>query len=190
MIRAGKASNAMITAAEIENNRQHRPDTLYGLEEVGSALILDQSADGVTGFGNFVFKYFTEYIDALVTQTEMFNGKTVLRIERDSRIERYYVQCIQEAVQELLSLEHLALAQIKAVLPPQISTGFISRLSDALAIDRSRLVDVQSQHDLFTSSLAYTLQHVRQHKLVQPGDIGLIISVGSGIQIGCATYYF
>jgi amino acid adenylation domain-containing protein len=190
MIRAGKASNAMITAAEIENNRQHRPDTLYGLEEVGSALILDQSPDGVTGFGNFVFKYFTEYIDALVTQTEMFNGKTVLRIERDSRIERYYVQCIQEAVQELLSLEHLALAQIKAVLPPQISTGFISRLSDALAIDRSRLVDVQSQHDLFTSSLAYTLQHVRQHKLVQPGDIGLIISVGSGIQIGCATYYF
>jgi amino acid adenylation domain-containing protein len=190
MIRAGKASNALITAAEIENNRQHRPDVLYGLEEVGSALILDQSPDGITGFGNFVFKYFTEYIDALVTHTEIFNGKTVLRVERDPRIERYYVQCIQEAVQELLSLEHLDLAQIKVVLPPQISTEFIGRLSDALSIDRSKLVDVQAQRDLFTSSLAYTLQHVRQHKLVQPGDIGLIISVGSGIQVGCATYYF
>jgi amino acid adenylation domain-containing protein len=190
MIRAGKASNAMITAAEIENNRQYRPDALYGLEEAGSALILDQSPDGVTGFGNFVFKYFTAYIDSLITHTEMFNGKTVLRIERDSRIEAYYLQCIQEAVQELLRLEHLDLAQIKVVLPPQISTAFISRLSDTLSIDRSRLVDVQAQHDLFTSSLAYTLQHVRKHNLVQPGDIGLIISVGSGIQVGCATYYF
>jgi len=190
MIRAGKANNAMITAAEIENNLQHRPDTLYELEEVGSALILDHSPDGVSGFGNFVFRYFTEYIDSLITNTEMFNGKTVLHIERDPRIESYYLQCIQEAVQELLRLEHLDLAQIKVVLPPQISTGFISRLSDTLAIDRGRLVDVQTQHDLFTSSLAYTLQHVHKHKLVQPGDIGLIISVGSGIQVGCATYYF
>jgi 3-oxoacyl-[acyl-carrier-protein] synthase III len=126
----------------------------------------------------------------LITNTEMFNGKTVLHIERDQHIESYYLQCIQEAVQELLRLEHLDLAQIKIVLPPQISAGFISRLSDTLAIDRTRLVDVQAQHDLFTSSLAYTLQHVRKHKLVQPGDIGLIISVGSGIQVGCATYYF
>jgi amino acid adenylation domain-containing protein len=190
MIRAGKANNAMITAAEIENNRQHRPDTLYGLEEAGSALILDHSPDGVTGFGNFVFRFFTEYIDSLITNTEMFNGKTVLHIERDPHIESYYLQCIQETVQELLSLEHLDLAQIKVVMPPQISAGFISRLSDTLAIDRSRLVDVQAQHDLFTSSLAYTLQHVRKHKLVQTGDIGLIISIGSGIQVGCATYYF
>lgn len=190
MIRAGKASNAMITAAEIENNRQHRPDTLYGLEETGSALILDQSPDGSSGFGNFVFKYYTEYIDTLITNTEMFNGKTVLHIERDPRIESYYLQCIQEAVQELLRLEHLDLAQIKVVLPPQISTEFISRLSDTLAINRDRLVDIGAQHDLFTSSLAYSLQHVCKHKLAQPGDIGLIISVGSGIQVGCATYYF
>jgi amino acid adenylation domain-containing protein len=190
MIRAGKVRNAMITAAEIENNRQHLPDKLYGLEETASALILEQSPDGVTGFGNFVFKYFTEYIDALVTYTETFNGKTVLRIERDPRIEHYYVQCIQETVQELLRLEHLKLAQIKVVLPPQISSELISHLSDVLGIERNKLVDVGAQHDLFTSSLAYTLQHVYQHKLVQPGDIGLIINVGSGIQVGCATYYF
>ena len=31
---------------------------------------------------------------------------------------------------------------------------------------------------------------VREQGLVQPGDIGLIVAVGSGIQVGCATYYF
>jgi 3-oxoacyl-[acyl-carrier-protein] synthase III len=45
-------------------------------------------------------------------------------------------------------------------------------------------------NDLYTSSLPYTLQHVREQNLVQSGDVGLIITAGSGIQVGCATYYF
>ena len=144
----------------------------------------------MSGFGNFVFKYSTDYIDALTTNTEMLNGKTVLHIERDPRMESYYLPCIQEAVQELLSLEHLDPAQIKLVLPPQISPDFICRLGDTLALQHATVVDMQAQRDLYTSSLAYTLQYVREHQLAQPGDIGLLISVGSGIQVGCATYYF
>ena len=46
------------------------------------------------------------------------------------------------------------------------------------------------ENDLFTSSLPYALEHVREQHLVEPGDIGLIINAGSGIQVGCAIYYF
>ena len=76
------------------------------------------------------------------------------------------------------------------ILPPQISSDFIDRLSKTMKLSRDRFVDVCANQDLFTSSLPYALQYVREQGRVQPGDIGLLISVGAGIQVGCATYYF
>jgi 3-oxoacyl-[acyl-carrier-protein] synthase III len=190
MIQAQKANNALIVASEVENNQDKLPADLYNLEVTGSALFLDISPDGKTGFGNFIFKYFTQYIDSLVTHTAIRNGKTYLDIERSPQLESYYRQCIKKTVQEFLTREQLDLSQIKLVLPPQISSDFITKLSQTLEVSRDKLVDVQAQHDLHTSSLAYALQHVREYQLAQAGDIGLIISVGSGIQVGCATYYF
>jgi 3-oxoacyl-[acyl-carrier-protein] synthase III len=49
---------------------------------------------------------------------------------------------------------------------------------------------VDDGKDYFTSSLAYAFQYARRQDVVKPGDIGLIINVGTGIQIGCAIYYF
>ncbi len=190
MIHARKANNALILAAEIENNKVIYPSELLGIEETGSALILDKSPDGTTGFGNFVFKYFTDYIEAFDAHTELRNGKMTMRFVQDPRLLDYYLQCIQDTVSELLAVEGLDLSQIKVVLPPQISTAFIDSLSEAMQVSREKFVDVQSQHDLFTSSLPYALQYARDHQLVQPGDVALLISVGSGIQVGCATYYF
>ena len=57
MIHAGKANNALIVASEMENNQDKLPADLYGVEETGSAILLDISPDGKTGFGNFVFKH-------------------------------------------------------------------------------------------------------------------------------------
>jgi 3-oxoacyl-[acyl-carrier-protein] synthase III len=190
MMQAKKANNALIIASEVENNRDKLPKDLYGVEETGSAIFLDISPDGKTGFGNFVFKHFTDYVEALTTHTTVRDGKTYLDIKRDPYLERYYRQCIKETVQELLTREQLDLSQIKVILPPQISSNFIAELSQDLEVRLDKLVDVQAQHNLHTSSLAYALQHVSKHQLALPGDIGLLISVGSGIQVGCATYYF
>ena len=44
--------------------------------------------------------------------------------------------------------------------------------------------------DLYTSSAAYALRHALERKRVGPGDVGLIMGVGSGVQVGCAIYYF
>ncbi|HZU03680.1 MAG TPA: amino acid adenylation domain-containing protein [Ktedonobacteraceae bacterium] len=190
MIKAHKASNVMVVASEIENNRAILPAELRGIEETASVAILDESLDGKTGFGNFVFKHFPEYLGAFASYTKFSNGKACLHFERDPELEAYYHHCIVETVHELLSIEQLDLAQIKVILPPQISSGFIQRLSETLKLNRDKFVDVEPGHDLFTSSLPYALQHVREHNMVEPGDIGLIIAVGTGIQVGCATYYF
>jgi 3-oxoacyl-[acyl-carrier-protein] synthase III len=190
MIQAHKASNAMVVASEVENNLDILPAELRGIEETGSVAILDESPDGKTGFGNFVFKHFPEYMGALASYTKFYKGRVCLHFEKDPDLEAYYQQCITDTVHELLSIEQLDLSQIKVILPPQVSAGFIDRLSDTLKLSRDRFVDVHASHDLFTSSLPYTLQHIREHVMVKPGDIGLIIAVGAGIQVGCATYYF
>ncbi len=190
MVKAHKANNVMVVASEVENNLDSLPAELRGIEETASVVILDESPDGKTGFGNFVFKHFPEYLGAFSSHTKFYNGKACLHFERDPQLEVCYQQCILDAVHELLSIEQLDLAQIKVILPPQISSDFISGLSDALKLSRDKFVDVAPAHDLFTSSLPYTLQYARSYNMVEPGDIGLIIAVGTGIQVGCATYYF
>jgi amino acid adenylation domain-containing protein len=190
MMQSEKVKTALIVTSEIENNREKSPDELAGIEETGSALLLDKSPDGKTGFGNFVFKSFTDYVGAFGSRSIIRNGKTIMHFEHDPKLERYYIQCIRETVHELLDLEQLTMQQIKVILPPQISSNFITDLSRKLEIERDRFVDVGAERDLFTSSLPYTLERVHKQRRVKAGDIGLIINVGAGIQIGCASYYF
>ncbi len=82
------------------------------------------------------------------------------------------------------------MSQIDVLLPPQSSPAFVDTLSAALGIDRGRCINVQPANDLFTSSLVYTLHAAQKCHKVKKGDIGLIISVASGIQVGCTLYYF
>jgi 3-oxoacyl-[acyl-carrier-protein] synthase III len=93
-----------------------------------------------------------------------------------------------------LKLEELDSSEIAAVFPPSLSPADRTELAARLRIPSSRFVDLAADTaagtDLFSSSLPYGLQHASRHKLVKPGDIGLIVSVGSGVQVGCATYRF
>jgi amino acid adenylation domain-containing protein len=191
MIQGNKATNAMIVTSEIENNLKVASTDLLGIAQTGSALILSESGDGKTGFGNFVFKYYPEYMEAYTTYTQQGQGKTWIHAEKAPDLESIYRRCIREAVDELLNVERLDRSRIKVVLPPQLSPEFVASLGDDLGFDMDIIVNIaQENGDLFTSSLPYTLRYVQQHNLSQPGDIGLIITVGSGIQVGCAMYYF
>lgn len=191
MIHAQKIRRALVITSEIENNNVSRPDELLGIAETGSAVMLDESADGKTGFGNFVFKYGGEYLESLSAYTQQEHGKTWIHRDQSAAIEEYYLRLIDEAVAELLKSEQLDLSRIKVVMPPQISPAFSGKLSEALHVEPERVVTIaRAEADLYTSSLPYAFAYVQEHQLVEPGDIGLIISAGSGLQVGCATYYF
>jgi 3-oxoacyl-[acyl-carrier-protein] synthase III len=191
MIKSRKHRHAMVVTSEIENNAELMPDRLLHLRETGSALILEENTTDGSGFGNFLFKHFAPYIDALVSSIGQEKGHNFLRFVKHPNIEQFYLECIPLAVRELLEKEGLELAQIKAIFPPQISSSFIRLLGERLQVARERFVDLaQDGKDLFTSSFAYGLRQAQQQGLVKAGDIGLIIHVGSGIQVGCAIYYF
>jgi 3-oxoacyl-[acyl-carrier-protein] synthase III len=191
MIRAGKHNTAMVVASEVENNAGLLPQRLLGLKETGAAVILDAAADHQSGLGNFVFKCYTDHLDAFESHTGYENGQPYLHFEREPLLEDYYLACIPETVAELLALEGLTMSQIKVIMPPQISATFLSKLRLKLGVGPVRFVDLApGGSDYFTSSLVYAWQHLQLQNWVEPGDIGLIISVGAGLQVGCATYYF
>lgn len=191
MIRANKCKNALIVAAEIENNARSFPGELLGIRETASAFIVDGNQPDHTGFSSFHFRYDTAAMNAYTSYLTTKNEKPYLHIEKSAHLESLYIASILPAIRELLSKEGLEMAQINKIFPPQISSTFISRLSEAMSVPQDKFVNaVHDGPDLFSSSLPYALQYAYEHDLVKPGDIGLIIAVGSGIQTGCGIYHF
>jgi len=189
MIGAGKAEHVMVVASEIENNSVENGHPLYGLSETGSAVILSRAGE-TDGFGRFVFHHHPEYSEALTTYFQHRDGQSWLQIDGDPNLATRYLDCIPAAVEELLKLEEVDASEIAAVFPPYLSDADRTELAERLNIPSSRFVDLATESDPFSSCLPYGLQHARPRNLVRSGDIGLIVTVGSGVQIGCATYRF
>jgi 3-oxoacyl-[acyl-carrier-protein] synthase III len=190
MIQTRSLKAVMIVASEVENNARASTNGLRGVTETGSAMILEPSPDG-TGFGSFSVKYFTDYLDALVSYGQHTNGTSRVQIERRSDLEESCVAHTPAVVKEVLAMENLDPSQIKIVLPPRLSPGARLRLSEAVDVPARKFVELSPpDSDLFSSSLVFGLQHVRQEGMVRTGDIGLVISAGTGLQIGAAIYYF
>ncbi|TXH18571.1 MAG: amino acid adenylation domain-containing protein [Mycobacterium sp.] len=189
MIGAGKAEHAMVMASEVENNTPGGDHPPYGLNETGSALLLG-STDGTAGFGRFVFHHRPENAEALATYIRHEDGHSWLQIDREPKLTTHYLDAIPAAVEELLRLEGLTPDDIAVVFPPHLGAADLTEMARRIDIPRDRLVEVTADADLFTSSVPYALDHALRHQQVKPGDIGLIVSVGSGIQVGCATYRF
>ena len=192
MIAAGNCKTAMIVASEIENNTDSFPDQLVGIRETASALILDsQPANNKEGFARFLFSYHEESLNAYTSYYKPEDANPYLYVVKDPNLEAMYIDCISPTVQELLQMEGLDLNSIDKIFPPQISSDFITRLSEKLNLPREIFIDVVGEGpDLFSSSLSYAYEHAVENGLVKPGDTGLMIAVGSGIQVGCAIYYF
>ncbi len=189
MIAAGRAEHAMVVASEIENNTPESGYPLNGISQTGSAILLSPS-DGTEGFGRFIFQYHPEHRRALATYTQQRGGRSWLHIDRDPDLAAIYLSCVPPAAKELLALEGLDPCDIAVVFPPHLSPAGLDELAAQIGLPRSRFVDLGADGDPFTSSLPYGLEQARQHGLAQPGDIALIMTVGSGVTVGCATYRF
>lgn len=191
LIRSGKYRNSLVVASEIDVNKDFFPQHPLGIEEAASALILDASPEPSAGFGQFVFRCFPQHFE-LRTMVARYTGpRPFCDLVQRPHLEDHYLDCIQPAVEELLDREGLGISDIDVLLPPQFSSEFNHRLVERLGLPRDRLIDLdQRGYDLCGSALAYGLERVSEQRRAKAGDVGLIISVGSGIQVACATYYF
>lgn len=189
MIQSGQFRNAMIVVSEVETNKEHFPETPTGAAEAASAIILD-SSDGKAGFGNFVIEYNLEHLDARKLEGWYQDGRPYLDFQEVPNINDLYLDNVPAAVERVLAEAQLDLTEIKFILPPQISSEFNDRLSKLLGVPRDKVIDVSTSENLFTSSLPFSLAAACETGQIAPGDVGLIINVASGIQVGAATYHF
>lgn len=191
MIAAEISNTAMIVAAEFENNFKYFPDKMIGIRETASAVILDKNPVENKGFSRFLFKYHTEAIDAYTVNCSTKEVNPFFHIGKDPELGEKYVRTIQPLIVEILKQECIGLQEIDWVFPPQISTTFIHLLSEKLGLGFDKFIDVAGDGpDLFSSSIPYGMEYGFEIGLIKPGDIGLLIAVGSGIQVGCAIYHF
>lgn len=191
MIRSGQVKCVMIVASEVEPNAARPEWDQLGIAATGSAVILDSPADGLAGFGHCVFESFVDYIDAYATWVVIKDGMSRMHVAHHPELEDLYLKCIPGTVEELLKSEGLQMENIKVILPPQISKSLVPRLADALAVESGRFVNLAvDSRSLSSSSLAHSLLNLRRGGRVAAGDVGLMISVGSGLQVGAATYHF
>jgi 3-oxoacyl-[acyl-carrier-protein] synthase III len=190
-IRANPGTTCMVVTAEVENNRGVGAE-MRGIREVGSAVILESAGEDNDGLGAMSFRYFPNFLDALTVRTEVREQKICLAIESDPRYEEFLLSCVRTSVHDLLDSEGIDRETIRAVLSPVSSPCFAARLARCLGIDPDRVVNVHpsSAGDLFTSLLPFGLKAMRDREIVAPGDLGLLINVAAGIQVGCALYTF
>ncbi|WP_165693773.1 3-oxoacyl-[acyl-carrier-protein] synthase III C-terminal domain-containing protein [Mycobacteroides abscessus] len=188
-IRSGKSQYAIIVASETENNAVEPGRNTYGLSQTGTAILL-RSTDEKGGFGDFSFGHFGEYEDALATHTYQTDGKSWLEINRVSNVEDYYLACIPPTVEKLFSRNQLKPTDIAVVFPPFLSDEARAKLAGSLGIPIEDFVDAGVGGDTFTSTLALQMKQAQKAGRVKPGMLGLLISVGSGLQVGCTTYRF
>ncbi len=191
MIRSGKYRTAMIVTSEVELNREMHPDKMLGLVETGSAVILDTTAENRTGFSSFYFHYDCDKMDLRRATGGYLDGKPCLDLRIDDHLNDEYLKMIPEAVDKALAEEGIDISDIDFFLPPQISPAMNSKLPNLLGVEPHRFVDVSREEaDLFTSALPYSLEYLQREKRTKTGQIGLVIHAASGLQVGCAVYYF
>lgn len=192
LARAGRLRRAMVVSAEVENNRHESPGHLLGLREMASAMILQESDDGESGFHAFGFYYYYQYeATRIVTGTWNERGRPCLIARLAPELPRIYLDCIEQAVDQFLAEQEVTRAQIALLLPPQFSPAFVDDIAQRLAFPPGRYVNAAvAGTDLFTSSLPVCMQTVREQQLASPGDLGLVVAIGNGVQVGCALYRF
>src|SRR5262249_12118597 len=139
MIASGTFRNALVMAAEVEVNGERGSEQQLGLEQTGTAMLLEASCADGPGFGTFVFESTAE-LGMFVAHSAVSNGRTVLHFERHPAYERVCLDLIGTCFEKLLAAERLSRSQIAVVIPPLISGAFSEQLSDRLRLPPERVL--------------------------------------------------
>lgn len=182
---------AMVTASEVENNRDVRPDHLLGIMETGAAAILEPVAGSQEGFDAFGFFADGEHLDARLTYTEAFENRPSLRVEQDSRWGELCLEAVESAARRFTLELGVALDEIDAVMVSQPTPDFSERLAGRLGLDASKVLATTVEgKDPFTSAIPLGVEKARREGMLSPGTKALFIEVAAGGQVACALYRF
>jgi amino acid adenylation domain-containing protein len=188
MMTARQFSRALLLASEVEPCREFGPENHIPRKEGASALVLEESGGG-EGFAAFGFRSFSGHQGVLTSETGVHENGPAIFHHRDAHLETIGVECIRQAVREFLARESISPADLGLVVPPQRPGALGSHIAEALGVPAEKVVSLGAERDYYTSSLACSLEKLRQKGRISAGAPILFIEVTAGLQVWCALYY-
>ncbi len=188
LLQEGTPRCGMVTASE--GNCDWRARGEPPCPESGAAVLLELSPRPGSGFGAFAFLTRGEHADMAETVVSLAEARGRLRVHRDPRLEKRWLEMAGPVVDELLARDGLDRGQVDRVVAAQISSGFLARLPQAIAIPAERIADFSADlPDTLSTSVFLALQ--REWTLRPPvaGQIVLLLVFGSGLTAVAATYH-
>ncbi len=190
MVDSGKARAGLVVSGDMVDYAIHERGSSPGFYLSGAAMLLDSVPDGV-GFKSFYFRKFVELQDKYESYIFYENKKLSMIFEKDPNLERIYLNSVIKGVTEFLATNASSIDSFDLIIPPQVSPGFVSSLTELLGVNPEKVVDVTKEEgDLFNASLPIAMARVLDNGMASPGQKALVINVASGVQVGIATYGF
>ncbi|MBW2713573.1 MAG: hypothetical protein JRC77_07455 [Deltaproteobacteria bacterium] len=172
-----------------EANSDKKPDPEYTYPDSGAALLLDISPRDHIGFGQFVFHSHEEHSELYTSVVSLKEKRGRIRIKRAAELEDAYLSCARPVVDELLEKEGLSRDDIDLIVPAQISADFVRRLPGMIQFSPDKICDYTSEmSDTLSTSTFLTLHRLLESGRAPQGKKILLLSFGSGITVGAATY--
>ena len=154
---------------------------------MGSSLVLERSPDA-TGFRSFHFSSYPEYLERFSSHAEPGPSGPRLYVRSDSRLQEFYVEALTRSVHAMLQRERLTPGDFQVFFAPALEPESLARLAASLNLEAPRIV-VSRHANAFTSAPAASWEASRCRGFPK-GSLGLFMTVGPGIEVGCATYVF
>ncbi len=118
-VRNNKCKKPIITCSEIDNNNSLNGESQLSIYEAGAAFILEESADEKSGFGNFIFRDFTNHIYESKWWAE-WNGSDFIRMIDEKEVQELnYTSHVIEIISQLLEKEKISIKDVSYLLLPQ-----------------------------------------------------------------------
>src|SRR5207302_7034582 len=104
------------------------------------------------GFVAFGFRAFPEHLEKRQSWTQPHDYKPAAVHQIDPGLDEVYAECAAVAAGEFLRGQGLELKDVAVVLPPWRSPAFVEALGRRLGVPAEKLVTMEGEGDLFTSS--------------------------------------
>ena len=189
LIEAGRARVALVLTSENEENPvrvagPHRP-----IAHTGAAMLLDRGPGPAPGLGRFRFRSYTEYLGLRTVRT---GRHPTLQVHNHPRLDDISLRLVADCLARDYPPDLLRAARTRVILlPPGMDRDRARALAATLRLrDEQVLTAADPDVDLFTSSFACAWLDLRHSGRVVPGDRGLFVTVGAGMEVGCAVYQF
>jgi 3-oxoacyl-[acyl-carrier-protein] synthase III len=189
MISANKVKTGLVVSGNSKNLTGGYSGLVRPYYEVGIATLLDETAERDRGFTSFHFRSFPEHIAAYEYHVEHRDKRWLSVIDISPNIENIYYDIYTQGIKEYLSKHGRDLSWYDYIVPPQVSSSFVSRIAETGGVDPDKYIDVTNDEgDLMTASESVAFERLGSLGLAKPGTKLLITNVGSGLQFGCASY--